>query len=805
MTPLDPTPPAGESSGPESEMMHIPDVLPAMLINDVLIFPNTIAPLVISAEPVIHLVNDALSGPKMMAAFARVPEPASEKPDDQFYRVGTAVQILKMFRVPDGSMRILVQGLVRVERSAIVETSPYLKVRVKVLRTNRSASMEVEALMKRIVSDFTKMADSGQGVSEEVKIAVYNITDPGALADIVASNLNIGLVAKQEILDAVTLKERLGIVATVLARELKLMQLGSEIQDRVESEMAHGQREYFLREQLKAIRKELGEDSEGAAEVAEFEKQIADAAMPPLAAEAATKELDRMKRMSPASAEYTVSRTYLEWLVALPWNKSTVEELDINKAQKILDRDHYGLEDVKNRILEFLVVRKLKPTGKGPILCFVGPPGVGKTSLGKSIAAALNRAFWRMSLGGVRDEAEIRGHRRTYVGALPGRIIQSIRRVGFSNPVLMLDEIDKLGADFRGDPASALLEVLDPAQNATFQDHYLDVEFDLSKVFFITTANDMSAIPGPLRDRMEIIEIGSYITSEKLQIAKRYLVPRQIEECGLAKSQLKFADKGIETIIQGYTREAGVRKLEQQIASVCRKVARAIVSGKRQTALITDTTLNEYLGPAHYLEDTVRNVPGVGVALGLAWTPVGGDVLVIESTWMPGSKQLQVTGQLGDVMKESAQIAFSYLRANYKKYHVDVEQLAKRDVHIHVPEGATPKDGPSAGVTLAVALASLFSGRPVRRNLGMTGEITLAGRVLPVGGLREKIVAASRHGLKTIILPRANEKDLYFVPEHVRNSLTFKFVDTIDDVLDLALEPLREPKKTAGKRRRSKK
>jgi ATP-dependent Lon protease len=789
-----------EPSGPEAEQIRIPDVLPAMLINDVIIFPNTIAPLAITAEPVIRLINDVLSGSKMLATFARVGAPPSDKPADQFHRVGTVVQILKMFRVPDGSMRILVQGLVRVERGEIVETTPYLKLRVEVLRTERSTSMEVEALMKRIVSDFTKLAEAGQGVPEEIKIAVYNISDPGALADIVASNLNIGLETKQEILDAVTLKERLGIVATVLARELKLIQLGSEIQNRVESEMAHGQREYFLREQLKAIRHELGEDAEGAAEAAEFEKQIAEAGMPPLAAEAATKELERMKRMSPASAEYTVSRTYLEWLVALPWNKFTVEELDVNKAQKILDRDHYGLEDVKNRILEFLVVRKLKATGKGPILCFVGPPGVGKTSLGKSIASALNRAFWRMSLGGVRDEAEIRGHRRTYVGALPGRIIQAIRRVGYHNPVLMLDEIDKLGTDFRGDPSAALLEVLDPEQNFSFEDHYLDVEFDLSKVFFITTANDQSAIPGPLRDRMEIIEIGSYITSEKIQIARHYLVPRQIEESGLTKSQIKFTEKGIETIIEGYTREAGVRKLEQQIASVCRKVARAVVTGRSELTTITEQNLHDYLGPAHYLEETVKSLPGVGVALGLAWTPVGGDVLVIESTWMPGSKQLQVTGQLGDVMKESAQIAFSYLRANWEKYHIDVEQLAKRDVHIHVPEGATPKDGPSAGVTLAASLASLFSGRAVRQGIGMTGEITLAGRVLPVGGLREKIVAASRHGLKTIVMPRANEKDLYFVPEHIRKTLAFEFVDTIDDVLDLALEPLPVAKKAVKRK-----
>ncbi len=456
----------------------------------------------------------------------------------------------------------------------------------------------------------------------------------------------------------------------------------------------------------------------------------------------------------------------------------------------MLNRDHYGLGEVKDRILEFLVVRKLRPTGKGPILCFAGPPGVGKTSLGKSIAVALNREFIRMSLGGVRDEAEIRGHRRTYVGAMPGRIMQSIRRVNVNNPVIMLDEIDKLGADFRGDPASALLEVLDPAQNGTFQDHYLDVEFDLSKVFFITTANDIGQIPAPLRDRMEIIEIPSYITSEKVMIAKNYLVPRQIEETGLKKSQIAFNDKGLLTIIQGYSREAGVRKLEQLIASICRKVARAIVSGDvKSRVTITDQTVEKYLGPAQYLEDMVNRLPGVGVALGLAWTPVGGDVLVIESTWMPGASKLQVTGQLGDVMKESAAIALSYLRANSQLYGIDNDTLARRDIHIHVPEGATPKDGPSAGITLTTSLASLFTNRPVKHSLGMSGEITLSGRVLPVGGLREKIVAANRHGLKTLILPRQNEKDLFFVPDYVKKAMTFHFVDDVGEVLKLALLP----------------
>ncbi|MBU0508020.1 endopeptidase La [bacterium] len=782
------------------DTFHIPDILPAMLINDVLIFPNTIAPLVVTAEPIIQLVNDALSDSKMMAAFARVPEPASAKPEDQFYEIGTVVQILKMFRVPDGSLRLLVQGLIRVDRRRIVQETPYLKVEVNVLTTvePKRRSMKVEAMMRRITGDFTKLAESSPQIPEEIKIAVYNITDPGALADIVASNLNVPLDKKQEILEANDLETRLSMVAALLARELKITQLGSEIQNKVEGEIAENQREYFLREQLKAIRHELGEDSEGAAEVEEFRQQIVEAAMPKEAAEAATKELERMKRMPTASAEYTVSRTYIEWLVSLPWQKFSEEILDVKRAEKILDRDHYGLKDVKNRIIEFLVVRKLRPTGKGPILCFIGPPGVGKTSLGQSVASALNREFSRMSLGGMRDEAEIRGHRRTYVGALPGRIIQSIRRVGVRNPVIMLDEIDKLGSDFRGDPASALLEVLDPAQNATFQDHFLAVEFDLSSVFFITTANDASQIPPPLRDRMEIIEIPSYITPEKMEIAKHYLVPRQVEENGLNRSKIRFTEKGIRAIVEGYTREAGVRRLEQQIASVCRKVARDIVAGRIQSATISDRTVGNYLGPASFSEDELDFAMQPGVALGLAWTPVGGDVLVIESTWMPGNKQLQVTGQLGDVMKESAHIALSYLRSRAAQYGLDEKQLSRRDIHIHVPEGATPKDGPSAGVTLVTSLASLFTNRPVRNKLGMTGEITLTGRVLPVGGLREKIVAASRHGLKMIAMPAMNKKDLYHVPDHIKAMLEFRFVESIDDVLEIALQS--NVKKTRSKK-----
>jgi ATP-dependent Lon protease len=780
--------PIDEAANNGGEAIKIPGVLPALLLNDVLIFPNTIVPLVVTTEPMIRLVNDALAGSKILGTFTRVPDTESELPEDQFFKIGTAAQILKMFRVPDGSIRLLVQGLIRVERKRIFETEPYLKVEVSVLPMDRRRSLKVEALVRRLLADFGKLVDATPGIPDEIKVAAHNINDPGALADIIASNLNIAIADKQAVLEANDLEERLTLVATHVTRELKLAQIGSEIQTKVESELAGAQKEYYLREQMKAIRKELGEDSELGAEIREFEEKIKQAGLPPQAADAANKELDRVRRMNAASAEYTVSRTYLEWLVSLPWNKSTSDELNLEKAQAILDRDHYGLEDVKNRILEFLVVRKLRKGERGPILCFLGPPGVGKTSLGQSIAHALSREFIRMSLGGMRDEAEIRGHRRTYVGAMPGRIIQSIRRVGVNNPVFMLDEIDKLGSDFRGDPSSAMLEVLDPAQNSTFQDHYLDVEFDLSKIFFITTANDRAQIPGPLRDRMEIIEIPSYITSEKVQIARHYLVPRQIEATGLRRSQIKFTDGSLTAIIDGYTREAGVRRLEQQIASVCRKVARGIVSGEVEHASITDKTVSKYLGPAHFIDEKLARTSRVGVAYGLAWTPVGGEVLVIEATWMPGARQLQVTGHLGDVMKESAQIALSYLRANAERFQIDSDTLARRDIHIHVPAGATPKDGPSAGITIATALASLFTDRPVKHHVGMTGEITLTGNVLPIGGLREKIVAANRYGLETIILPRSNEMDLVQVPEHIKKSMTYVFVGGMEEVIKHALE-----------------
>lgn len=794
--PQDTRPPNGNGPTGADGLIRIPESCPALLLNDVLIFPNTIVPLAISSPAMIAMVNDVLAGHRVVAAFTRAQSPRSDKPEDQFYSVGTAAHIMKMFRMPDESIRVLIQGMVRVKRSEILSTEPYLQVKIAPLPISRETNVQIEGLTRKVLSDFSKYAEE-HSLPDEVRIAVHNISDPGALADIVASNLNLDLADRQAILEQNDLEPRLKLVATHLARELELLKIGSEIRGQVEKELETNQKEYYLREQMKAIKRELGEESETGAEVSEFERKIKEAGLPPHAAEAAKKELDRMRVMSVSSAEYSVIRTYVEWLVSLPWSKASNDELDLIQAERELDEDHYGLGEVKTRILEFLAVRKLKQDNRGPILCFAGPPGVGKTSLGRSIARSMNREFVRMSLGGVRDEAEIRGHRRTYVGAMPGRIIQSLRKVGVKNPVIMLDEIDKLGMDFRGDPSSALLEVLDPAQNNTFSDHYLDVEFDLSSTFFITTANDVSQIPGPLRDRMEIIEIPSYITDEKVQIGLRYLLPRQLEESGLKTSHLAITDGGMRAIISGYTREAGVRKLEQRIGAICRKIARSVAEGKRRRVSLTESQVATYLGPAPFAEDTLPDHPQVGIALGLAWTPVGGEILVIESTGMPGTGKLQVTGMLGEVMKESSQIALSYMRAHAESLSIPVDQFTKQDIHLHVPEGAQPKEGPSAGVALATSLASLLSGKPVRNDLCMTGEITLTGQVLPVGGIREKIVAAARRGITTIVMPKANEKDLFYVPENIKSRLRFHFVGDLEQALKLTLKvgPKKQPLK----------
>ena len=790
------TPPSQSSNG-VPEPIRIPETCPALLLNDVLIFPNTIVPLAISSPAMIAMINDVLAGHRVVAAFSRAQAPRSDKPEDQFYSVGTAAHIMKMFRMPDESIRVLIQGMVRVKRLDILQTDPYLQVKILPMAIPRDSTIQIEGLTRTVISDFSKYAEENS-LPDEVRIAVHNINDPGALADIVASNLSLSIEEKQQLLETNELELRLTLVATHLSRELELLRIGSEIRGKVEKELESNQKEYFLREQLKAIKRELGEESETSTDVAEFEKKISEAGLPAQAAEAARKELDRMRVMSISSAEYSVSRTYVEWLVSLQWSKASIDELNLTQAEKELDEDHYGLSEVKTRIVEFLAVRKLKKDNRGPILCFAGPPGVGKTSLGRSIARSMNREFVRMSLGGVRDEAEIRGHRRTYVGAMPGRIIQSIKRVGVKNPVIMLDEIDKLGMDFRGDPASALLEVLDPAQNNSFSDHYLDVEFDLSSVFFITTANDIGQIPGPLRDRMEIIEIPSYITDEKIQIGLRYLLPRQVEESGLKPSNLSINEDGMRAIIRGYTREAGVRKLEQRIGAICRKIARTVADGKRKRVTITSKSVGQYLGPAPFAEDGLPEEPQIGVALGLAWTPVGGEILVIESTSMPGTGKLQVTGQLGDVMKESSQIALSFLRAHADRLNIDSDVFTKKDIHLHVPEGAQPKEGPSAGIALTSSLASLLSGKPVRNDLCMTGEITLTGQVLPVGGIREKIVAAARRGITTIVMPKANEKDLFYVPENIKSRLKFHFVHELEQALKITLKSANHKKSRAN-------
>ena len=772
----------------DNSKLKIPTVLPLLSLNDFVMFPNVIFPLSISDEKTIKMVNHALEGDKIVGIFTlRRPEDV-KKSEAAYYNIGTASSIIKMFRVPDGSIRLLVQGLARIKKKSIIQLEPFEILEVSQIESIKHESQKLEALIRLLSDDFREVIDSAPYLSEDLKAALINIRDPEVLADLISSNLNIDLFEKQQILETVDLEKRLTKVSSLVSKELKLLKLRDKIKGDVDETLEQNQRKYYLREQLKAIKKELGEADEGEQEIEDLRKKIEATAMPEKTKEVALKELSRLSNMSPNSAEFPVIRTYLDWILEIPWEISTTDNLQLSEASRILDEDHYGLKDIKERILEYLAVLKLKDSVKGPILCFAGPPGVGKTSLGKSIARAMGRKFVRFALGGMRDEAEIRGHRRTYVGALPGRIIQSIRNAGSNNPVFMLDEIDKVGADFRGDPESALLEVLDPEQNNTFTDHYLDMPFDLSKVMFITTANVVHTISPPLRDRMEIIQLPGYINMEKREIARRYLVKRQIKEHGLTASQLSFSKSVLSKIAVQYTREAGVRNLERVIASVCRKVAYKIAGGEIKSARITVKNYQEYLGEPRFLGEITDHPPTVGVATGLAYTPVGGVVLLIESTAIPGGKSLHITGQLGEVMRESAEIAISYLRSKGKKYGIKPDFFEKNSVHIHVPEGATPKDGPSAGVTMATALASLFTGKKVRNDLAMTGEITLTGRVLPIGGLREKVVAAVRTGIKEILVPAMNKKDLKDIPEEIQAKVQkFHFVEKIDDVLETAL------------------
>jgi ATP-dependent Lon protease len=714
------------------------------------------------------------------------------QPPDDLYQIGTLVNIMRMMRSPDGHIHLLLRGIARVRIEEWTQTDPYLKARYSIVDETVEQTIEVQALVNSVLDLFRRVIQLSPHlpVPDEAINLVASLTSPAQIADVVVTALNLTPQDRQRFLEMTDPIQRLRELVPLLSREIQVLELTQKIQEQARQELDKAQREFILRQQLREIQKELGETPE--AEIEELRQKIEEAGMPEEVKEVALRELDRLSKMHPAAAEYTVSRTYIDWLISLPWNKVTEDNLDIAHAKKVLDEDHYDLDDVKERLLEFLAVRKLKQDTKGPILCFVGPPGVGKTSLGQSIARALGRKFVRISLGGVRDEAEIRGHRRTYVGALPGRIIQGLRQAGTKNPVFMLDEVDKLGFDFRGDPAAALLEVLDPEQNHTFVDHYLDVPFDLSQVLFICTANITDTIPPALLDRMEVIRLPGYSHEEKLQIAKRYLVPRNLKEHGLTQDHIEFTDEALSVIIKQYTREAGVRNLSREIANICRKVARRVAEGNIEKVVVTPENVAEFLGPPKFLEEIAERRPQVGVATGLAWTPFGGSVLFVETTKMPGKGSLIITGHLGEIMKESAQAALSYVRSRSEQLGIPEDFFSKHDIHIHVPAGAIPKDGPSAGITMATALASLATGRPVRHNVAMTGEITLTGRVLPVGGIKEKVLAAKEAGITEIILPAQNEKDLVEIPEHIRNALRFHFVENMDEVLELALQPAPE-------------
>ncbi len=768
----------------------IPKELAILPLKGTVIYPGLAVPLIIGRERSIQLIDDALGSDKMIGVITQKDPKVQDPAPEEMFSIGTAASILKMVRVSERDIRVVVQGVARIKVERYLESDPYYIARVSHLEEDYIEGITIEALTTNVKDVFRKVVELSPQVPSEIMGMITNLKNPGMLADFVVSSLNIPLEEKQQILEIIEIPARLNQVLEILNRELQVLELGQKIQSQVKEGIDKNQREYYLREQLRAIQQELGEGDE-LNESDELKERVDKAKLPEEPDKAARKELERLKRMHPSSAEYTVSRTYFDWILDLPWNECTEDNLNIREARRVLDEDHYNLEKIKKRILEYLAVRQLKKDMKGPILCFVGPPGVGKTSLGRSIARALGRKFVRISLGGVHDEAEIRGHRRTYIGALPGRIIQGIKKAGSNNPLFMLDEVDKLGSDFRGDPSSALLEVLDPEQNFSFSDHYLEVAFDLSKVMFIATANVLQTIPPALQDRMEILELPGYTEEEKVMIARDFLIPKQLEEHGLKGEQLGFADAALRTMIVSYTREAGVRNLERQIATVCRGVAKEIVEGSQQSVDFTDEFVHKYLGPVKFFPDVAERTAEPGVATGLAWTPTGGDIIFVEATIMPGKKTLTLTGQLGDVMKESAQAALSYVRAKYKELGVEQDFYENGDIHIHIPAGAIPKDGPSAGVTMFTALTSLLTRRPIRHDIAMTGEITLRGAVLPVGGIKEKVLAARRAGIHTVILPKKNEKDLEEVPENAKKDLNFLFVQRMDEIIPLALtEPL---------------
>ena len=797
---------------PDEQELKIPDILPVLPLPDIVVFPYMIVPLFVNRDRSAKAVDQSLSENRMIMVVAQKDPNVDDPKTADLHQFGTVALIMRMLKLPDGRVRILVQGFARAKVEYFDETQPYLAAKIQP-RTEPQVipdSVELEALIRNVKAAVEKAVSLGKNLSQDLMAIASNLDEPGRLADLVASNLELKVEKAQQVLELVDPVERLRRVHELLTKELEVLEVQSDINAQARGEIDRNQREFYLRQQMKAIQQELGEGNELQEEIDQYRKKIKKAKMPPEVAEESERQVGRLERMHPDAAETATLRNYLDWMIGLPWSKSTKDNLDLKKAQKILDEDHYGLEKIKERILEHLAVRKLKKDSRGPILCFVGPPGVGKTSLGKSIAKALGRKFVRMSLGGVHDEAEIRGHRRTYVGAMPGRVIQSIHQAGSNNPVFMMDEVDKIGADFRGDPSSAMLEVLDPEQNHAFRDNYLGVPFDLSNVMFVTTANMLDPIQPAFRDRMEIIQLSGYTEEEKLEIAKRHLIPKQVAEHGLTSRQIEFTDEGVRAIINQYTQEAGLRNLEREIATACRKVARQVASGEKKIRKLHTDNIGKFLGRPRIFPEELLKRDQVGVATGLAWTPVGGDILFIEATSMKGRGLLTLTGQLGDVMKESAHAALSYARSHAKEFGINEDFFGKHDIHVHVPEGSIPKDGPSAGVTMATAILSLLTGKPVRRKIAMTGEITLRGEVLPIGGIKEKVLAARRAKINTVIMPSLNERDLEDINETIRKDMHFIFVDDVREVFKAALLPepspvetkSRTPKTPASKRAR---
>ncbi len=780
-----------DAGGTKVWSKSLPEALPILGLADIVIFPGAVTPLLVETPQSIRLIDDVVAGDRFLGLVLQRNSEVENPTPEELYQHGCAGRIHKMLKFPDGTVRVLVEGLRRFKILDFTSQSPYLIARTEKLQDPTDDSLELTALARNAGREFQEIIKLSPALADQVKVDALNTENPGKLSDLIAANLNLSLEERQHLLEMPSAKERLTRLLPLLSRELEVLRLGSKIQNEVVTSMSKNQRDFFLREQIRAIQRELGEVDSGAAEAKELREQIDKNNLPEEPKKIALKELERLQQMPPAVAEYTMTRNYLDWLINVPWSKFTEDKLDLNAAGRLLDEQHFGLHKVKERLLEFLAVIKLKQQLKGPILCLVGPPGVGKTSLGKSMADALGRKFARISLGGMRDEAEIRGHRRTYVGALPGRIIQTLRRAESSNPVILLDELDKVGSDFRGDPAAALLEVLDPAQNNTFVDHYLDVPFDLSRVLFLTTANWLDPIHPALRDRLEVIELPSYTASEKVQIARRYLTPRQLEEHGLKPKLVRIPDATLRHVIEEYTREAGVRQLEREIAALTRKAARKIVARKnsRKPLTISPGMLREYLGPPTASSEAAERIVDWGIAIGLAWTPVGGEILFVEATRMPGKGALILTGSLGEVMKESAHTALSFLRNRAEALKIDMSNFDKHDIHIHVPAGATPKDGPSAGLTIVAALVSLMTHRKIRSDVAMTGEISLRGRVLRVGGIKEKVLAAARSGLKHVILPDQNRNDWLEVPVEVRKKLKAHFVENISQMIPFALTP----------------